>query len=124
MVLVDTSIWIDHLRKRISLLEDFLLEEKVVIHPIVIGEIACGSLSNRDEIISLLNALPKVVEATNDEVHSLIQSKQLYGKGLGWIDVHLLASCSLSKVSLWTRDKRLEKEGQRIGISRKRSRGE
>ena len=119
MVLVDTSIWIDHLRKSISLLEDFLLEEKVAIHPMVIGEIACGNLSNRDEIISLLNALPKVIEATNDEVHFLIQSKQLYGKGLGWIDVHLLASCSISKISLWTRDKRLEKEGQRIGISRK-----
>jgi predicted nucleic acid-binding protein len=107
MILVDTSVWIDHLRKTDSNLFDFLQKGEVCIHPFIIGEIACGNLTNRAEIIQLLKALPEVFVATDNEVMQFIDSRQLYGKGLGYIDTHLLASSLISKVSLWTKDKRL-----------------
>jgi predicted nucleic acid-binding protein len=107
MILADTSIWIDQLRKTDIKLFDFLQKVEVSTHPLIIGEIACGNLTNRIEIIQLLKALPEVIVATDDEVMLLIQSRQLYGKGLGYIDIHLLASSFINKVSLWTKEKRL-----------------
>ncbi len=85
----------------------FLQKGEVCIHPFIVGEIACGNLINRTEIIQLLKTLPEVLVATDDEVLQFIESRQLYGKGLGYIDIHLLASSFIEKVSLWTKNKRL-----------------
>ncbi len=107
MILADTSVWIDHLRKTDSKLSGILQKGEVCIHPFIVGEIACGNLANRDEIIELLKALPEVSVASDDEILQFIENRQLYGKGLGYIDIHLLASSLINKVSLWTNDKRL-----------------
>ena len=105
MILVDSSVWVDHLRKRDRKLASLLNERVVLCHPFVIGELACGKLKNRDEILSLLNALPMSTVAGHEEVVYLVSDRKLFGKGLGWIDIHLLASALLSKSTLWTRDK-------------------
>ena len=86
MVLVDTSVWVDHLRRGESLLQDFLSAGQVATHPSVIGELACGNLANRKEILKLLSALPLVSVATTEEVMHLIEFHKLSGNGLGWID--------------------------------------
>jgi len=117
MILVDTSVWIDHLRKNDMQLVQLLLSGMVVIHPFIIGEIACGNLKNRDKILSLLNNLELVKEATNKEVNYLIENQQLMGKGIGYIDAHLLASCLISQsTTIWTRDKRLLTQATRLAI--------
>ena len=108
MIIVDTSVWIDHLRKGESRLGELLNAGKVLVHPFVIGELACGNLSNRDTVLALLHALPSTPVATNDEVLFYINRNELMGKGIGFIDVHLLASVSLAgDAQLWTRDRRL-----------------
>ncbi len=116
-VLVDTSVWVDHLRKGEPLLEDLLSSGHVATHPFVIGELACGTLSNRDEILKFLSELPHASSATNEEVMHLIERHKLGGKGLGWIDMNLLASALLSKIPLWTRDHRLAVVAKTIGIA-------
>ena len=110
MILVDTSVWIDHLRKGNVRLEKLLNENKVLCHPFIIGELACGNLKNRAQILSLLEFLPKAVQAEHEEVMQLIESRCLMGKGLGYIDVHLLASALMTPVTLWTLDEKLQKE--------------
>lgn len=107
MVLVDTSIWIDHLRQGNQRLADLLTAGRVVCHPFVIGEVACGSLHNRAEVLRLLAALPVAPNATHEEVLRLVESERLYSRGLGWVDVHLLASARLLACNLWTLDKTL-----------------
>ncbi len=107
MILVDTSVWVDHLRKGDRELKSLLNEGVVLCHPFVIGELACGNLKNRDEILSLLAALPASLVASHEEGLHLVTNRKLAGKGLGWIDVHLLASALLSKCTLWTKDKAL-----------------
>jgi predicted nucleic acid-binding protein len=107
MILVDTSVWIDHLRKGDHELEQFLNEGVVLCHPFVIGELACGNLKNRDEILRLLAALPGSSVASHEEGLRLVADRKLAGKGLGWVDVHLLASALLSGCTLWTKDKNL-----------------
>ena len=107
MILVDTSVWVDHLRKSEAELQSLLNEGLVLSHPFVIGELACGKLENRDEILSLLDALPRATLASHAEVLHLVSERKLYGKGLGWVDVHLLAGALLSQSSLWTRDRTL-----------------
>ena len=107
MILVDTSIWVHHLRKGDGELASLLREGVVLCHPFVIGELACGNLKNRDEILSLLEALPMSTAASHEEVLHLVSDRKLHGKGLGWIDMHLLASALLSKTKLWTKDKTL-----------------
>ncbi len=116
-VLVDTSVWVDHLRKGEALLEDLLASGHVATHPFVIGELACGNLSNRDEILNLLSELPIAEVATNEEVMHLIERHKLGGKGLGWIDMNLLASALLSNMPLWTRDHRLATVAKSIGVA-------
>ncbi len=106
MILVDTSVWIDHLRKGNARLQSLLYENEVLIHPFVIGEIACGSLKNRTEILDLLDALPKARLAYHHEVLTLIESKHIYGRGIGWVYAHLLASAILSRSKLWSLDRR------------------
>jgi predicted nucleic acid-binding protein len=108
MILVDTSIWIDHLRIGESRLAELLNGSKVLAHPFVIGELACGNLKNRNTVLALLQALPAAPLATDDEVLFYINRNGLMGKGIGYIDAHLLASVSLAgDAQLWTRDKRL-----------------
>jgi len=105
VILVDTSLWIDHLRKGDAELASLLNEGAVLCHPFVIGELACGNLRNRENILSLLEALPMSTLASHEEVLRLVSDRKLHDKGLGWIDMHLLASALLSNSALWTKDK-------------------
>lgn len=107
MVLVDTSVWIDYLRKDNSRLSDLLHRSEVLIHPFIIGELSCGNLRNRADLLHLLDSLPKSIQATHNEVLTLVESRDLYSRGIGWIDAHLLASALLTAADLWTLDKRL-----------------
>jgi predicted nucleic acid-binding protein len=118
MILADTSVWIDHLRKTDQVLFDFLQKGEVCTHPYIIGKLACGNLSNRVEIIQLFNALPKVLVATDDEVMQFIENRKLYGRGLGYIDMHLLASACIDKVELLTKDKRLSDIYSELNINK------
>ena len=106
-VLVDTSVWVTHLRRGNTRLEALLQEGRVSTHPFIIGELACGNLANRYEILSLLRALPSVQVAEHDEVLLFLEKRGFTGRGMGWVDVHLLASAVLSKTPLWTLDKPL-----------------
>ncbi len=115
MVLVDTSVWISHLRNNNTNLANLLNNGDVICHPFIIGELACGNLKNRAEILSLLQALPMSIEAEHDEVMKFIENNQLMGKGLGYIDVHLLAAASLTEVPIWTIDKKLDAVSQEMG---------
>lgn len=114
-VLVDTSVWIDHLRGRRGDLTGPLQEGLVLTHPFVIGELACGNLARRGEVLGLLAALPRAPEATNDEALALVAAARLSGRGLGWVDVHLLAAARLCGARLWTRDRALAAAALRLG---------
>jgi len=105
MILVDTSVWIQHLRKGSERLKSLLDEEQVLCHPFVVGELACGTLHNRQEVLSLLRALPQARVAEHEEVLHLLEGRRLHGRGLGRIDAHLLASALLTGCTLWTFDK-------------------
>ncbi len=108
MILVDTSVWIDHLRNGSAALGQALDQEQVMTHPFVIGELACGSLKNRRQFLDLLAALPPAAVASDDEVLLFIEHRRLMGKGIGYVDAHLLASVTLTEdVRLWTWDKSL-----------------
>ena len=108
MILVDTSVWIAHLRDGVLPLAAALEHGGVLMHPFVLGELACGSLKKRREILRLLGALPSAPQATNPEVMDFIERRALMGRGVGYIDVHLLASVALAGTArLWTLDKRL-----------------
>jgi len=96
MVLVDTSIWIDHLRRRSDRLAAMLEEGSVACHPFVIGELACGRLARREELLDLLQRLPALQVVSHDEALALVGANDLGGSGLGWIDVHLLAAAKVS----------------------------
>ena len=116
MVLVDTSIWVSHFRDGHPDLKDLLFEGKVVCHPFVIGELACGNLRNRQEILALMKALPVAKQAEHEEVLRFIETHSLMGIGLGYIDVHLLASALLSGISLWTIDIPLKKAARKLEV--------
>ena len=107
MVIVDTSVWVAHLRHGAVGLDALLDEGRVMCHPLIVGELACGNLRNRAEIISLLQRLPGAIEATHEELMQFIEQSSLMGKGLGYFDVHLLASARLTGIPLWTMDKKL-----------------
>ena len=107
MILIDTSVWIDHLRQRDDHLVITLLAGHVLIHPWVIGEIACGLIKDREQVLDLLRSLPLCSVALEDEVLLFIEQNKLMARGIGYVDVHLLASTKLSGATLWTRDKRL-----------------
>jgi len=117
MTLVDTSVWIQHLRTGSTELSSLLCDEHVLSHLFVIGELACGNLRNREEILGLLNALPRARVAEHREVLHLLEAEQLYGLGIGWTDAHLLASALLTGCSLWTLDKPLLKAANALKIS-------
>ncbi len=118
MILADTSVWVDHLRAGDAGLRDSLEVGSVYIHPFVIGELACGHMENRSEVIGLLQQLPTVPRATDDEALQFIETHGLMAKGIGYVDVHLLASVALSPgVKLWTRDRRLASVAAEIGLA-------
>jgi predicted nucleic acid-binding protein len=116
MVLADTSVWIGHFRYRDPALTHRLSEGLVLIHPFVSGELACGNLKDRAAILSDLQALPPARLASNAEVLHLIEDRKLWGRGLGWIDAHLLASALLSNCRFWTLDARLAKAATAVGL--------
>lgn len=116
-VLVDTSVWIDHLRRSSARLVELLGARRVLIHPFVVGELACGSLRSRDELIDQLLTLPQVTTANNDEAMQLLESHKLYGKGLSWVDVHLLASATITRCSIWSADKALANAAEGLELA-------
>jgi predicted nucleic acid-binding protein len=118
MILVDTSIWIDHLRASDERLARMLDDGKVLAHPFVTGELALGNLRQRDAVLSALQDLPQACVATENEVLRFIGAKSLFGIGIGYIDAHLLASVFLTPGSmLWTRDRRLLEASSRLGVA-------
>lgn len=115
LILVDTSVWVDHLRRRNAQLVELLERGVVVMHPFVVGEIACGNLADRATILELLQQLPGATVAEFEEVLDYIERHHLHGKGIGYVDVHLLASATISEAKLWTRDKRLDAIARELG---------
>lgn len=116
MVLVDTSIWVNHLRKGDIQLDELLLNGEVVCHPFVIGELACGNIKNRYEILTLLQSLPETPTIDLAEYLYFIEQNHLSGIGIGFVDVHLLASAKLSGIPLWTKDKRLKETALKLKV--------
>lgn len=120
MILADTSVWIDHLRRGDATLAAELEQGRVLVHPIVIGELACGTLRWRAAVLGLLRDLPAAPVATDDEALAFIESRRLTGQGIGYADVHLLASTVLAPgTRLWTRDRRLDRLARSIGVARR-----
>ena len=117
MILVDTSVWVDHLRSGVPLLTNLLQEGEILIHPWVIGEIACGNLRNRQQVLDLLLGLPTALVASDSEVLLLIERGNLMGRGIGYVDAHLLAAAKLSRCGLWTQDRRLAVVAQEQGLA-------
>lgn len=118
MILADTSVWIGHLRAADLRLVALLERGEVLCHPFVIGELAMGSLRQRDTVLAALRALPGATLATDEEVQHLVSKQRLFGLGIGWVDAHLLAATRLTPgARLWTLDKRLEQAGRQMGLS-------
>ena len=117
MVLVDTSMWVSHLREGNQELETLLNDGDVICHPFIVGELACGNIKNRAEILSLLQLLPMVIQVEHEELLQFIDTNSLMGKGLGYVDVHLAASAALTGVPIWTLDKSLDRISKKLNIS-------
>jgi predicted nucleic acid-binding protein len=116
MVLVDTSVWVAHFRKPQRALVDLLIEGLVLGHPFVMGELACGNMNKRASVLADFAALPTATRASDVEVMRLVEDRGLSGRGLGWVDVHLLASALMSHCRLWTLDKRLGAAAGELGL--------
>jgi len=117
LILVDTSVWVDHLRIGNAQLAGLLEANAVLIHPYIVGEIACGSLTDRAWTLELLQQLPMADVAEPVEVLAYIELKCLHGKGIGYVDVHLLASTAIAGVALWTLDKKLRTLARQLGCA-------
>lgn len=117
MILVDSSVWIGHLRKSDVRLQEVLNSKRVLTHPFIIGELALGHLRPRNTVLSLLQNLPSSIQADDMEVLDFINRHTLYGLGVGYIDAHLLASARLTATSLWTLDKRLHEAAGKLGLA-------
>lgn len=118
MILVDTSVWIDHLHQAEPMLASLLQDSDVCVHPMIIGELALGTLRNRAVVLGLLAGLTGAPVATHDEVLALVEARSLHGRGLSLVDAHLLASLLLSRtVALWTRDLRLRSAAEDLGVA-------
>lgn len=118
MILVDTSVWIDHLHAEEPVLMELLEQAEVSGHPMVIAELALGTMRDRDTVLGLLNNLPGLTLATHEEVAHLVESYVLYGKGLSVVDAHLLAAVRITEgAGLWTRDKRLRSAARELGVA-------
>lgn len=117
MTLVDTSVWIDHFRSRNRRLAALLEAGEVLTHTLVIGELSLGVFRNREEVFALLDRLPKAAAATDQDVRGWIESRQLWGRGIGWIDAHLAASALLTPSAFWTLDARLGRVAASVGVA-------
>lgn len=123
MILVDTSVWIDHFRKGSPQLAAALNQGEVLMHPFVLGELACGNLKSRASTLKLLSNLPAAPKASDEEVMTFIEAHRLMGKGIGLIDAHLLAATALqADATLWTSDKSLRKQAERLHLELRASR--
>lgn len=116
MILVDTSVWVLHLRSGSPALVIALEAGEVLGHPHVVGELACGNLRNRTAILQLLQDLPRAALASDEEALECMERNRLGGRGLGWTDVQLLASALLTPARLWTLDAALAREARRCGV--------
>ena len=116
MILVDASVWIEHFRVGSDRLRTLLFDEQVLCHPFVVGELACGTLQKRGEILSMLKALPEAHLLENEEVLGFLEARGLYGRGMGWVDAHLLASTLLTRCTLWTFDKPLRRAAAALNV--------
>jgi predicted nucleic acid-binding protein len=117
VILVDTSVWIDHFRRRNDRLVQLLSTGRVLVHPFVIGELACGQLGKREETLSMLRTLRPAPVAEIEEVLAMIERLKLYGTGLGYLDMHLIASARLARRPLWSLDKLLVQVAFRLGVA-------
>lgn len=117
MILVDTSIWVAHFRESVPALEDLLLQQRVLTHSSVIGELACGTLPRRAQLLGWLRRIPAATVAHDQEVFTLMEEKHLWGKGIGWVDAHLLASGLITGCELWTRDQPLHAAAMKLGLA-------
>jgi hypothetical protein len=119
MVLVDTSVWVSHLRDGMIELANLLNDGSVLCHPLIVGELACGNLKDRAVILSFLQLLPMSIEAEHEEVLSFIENNRLMGKGIGYVDAHLIASALLTGIPIWTLDKKLAQVADSLHIKYK-----
>ena len=117
MILVDTSPWVDHLRRGNRRLAALLEAGEVVGHPFVIGELGLGNLQNRAAVLEYLARLPAAPLAEHHEVLALVERRRLMATGIGWVDAHLLASSLLAEIPLWTFDRALGREARRLGVA-------
>ena len=118
MILVDTSVWVDHLRRSDPALVKVLNAGLAMTHPFVIGELACGNLRNRDVVLTLLQDLPAAPVATDDEILAFIDRRNLAGTGIGYVDAHILSAVALAgKAEIWSRDKRLVAVAVELGVA-------
>ena len=118
LILADTNIWVDHLHAGDDRLAGYLRQNRVVIHPMIIGELACGSLKHRQTTLPLLQLLPRIETASDERVMAFLQTHQLYSKGSGWVDMHLLCAVSArSDCRLWTRDIHLQAQAERLNLN-------
>ena len=117
MILADTSVWVDHLRAENAEMSKLLDDVQIVMHPLIVGELALGSLWERNKILAFLDMLPRVRVARLDEVREMVETRSLYSRGIGLIDAHLIASIFLNPPTLlWTKDKRLAGIAESLGI--------
>ena len=117
MILADTSVWVDHLRFSNHALAELLNAGRVLAHPFVTGELALGNLHQRSIILDALAEIPRAITASDDEVLRFIEQRHLFGRGIGYIDVHLLAAVELTAgAQLWTYDKRLRRAAEHLGV--------
>jgi predicted nucleic acid-binding protein len=115
-MLADTSVWVDHLRRRNVALVELLEQARVWTHEFVIGELACGNLAQRGKLLTSLAALPRVPVVAHEEVLAFVDARRLMGRGLGWIDMHLLAAATVAKIPFWTSDRRLAAVATEFGL--------
>jgi predicted nucleic acid-binding protein len=116
MILVDTSVWIDHFRARNERLKSLLFDQQVLCHRFIVGELACGTLRNRGEILANLKTLPEAHLVEHEEVMGFLETHHLYGQGIGWVDAHLLASTLLTRCAIWTFDKPLRRAAAALNV--------
>jgi predicted nucleic acid-binding protein len=119
VILADTSVWVDHLRRHNSDLAERLGAQVILGHPFVIGELACGNLRQRGSFLTMVRSLVHATRASDEEAFQLLERHQLWGKGIGWVDAHLLASALISHCRLWTLDQRLAEIAFEIGINKR-----
>jgi predicted nucleic acid-binding protein len=116
VILADTSVWVQHIRSAASELGSLLVHRRLVMHPFVIGELACGNLPERTRFIAALNNLPRTTIADHAAVIDLVETRKLMGRGIGWVDAHLLASALADQYDLWTLDRSLARVAEDLSL--------